>query len=296
MAGWMAACAALGILCIALAVRLWSVRSAARQLSRGIAERAEEPTNTLLSCPSGDAAMRALTDTLNDRLRALRQARWRFESGDLALREAVTNISHDLRTPLTAMCGYLELLEQEELPERARGYVGVISRRADDLRGLTEELFRYTLAASEPEAEKTRVSLNGAIEECLSGSCAVLSGCGIEPVVEMPDAPVYRELDRASLMRVLGNLVSNAVKYSSGDLRVTLTEGGVIEFCNRAPGLDPVQAGRLFERFYTVETGRRSTGLGLSIARLLTERMGGTIAAALRGDELTITLTLPESQ
>ena len=296
MAGWMAACAALGILCIALTVRLWSVRSAARQLSRGIAERAEEPTNTLLSCPSGDAAMRALTDTLNDRLRALRQARWRFESGDLALREAVTNISHDLRTPLTAMCGYLELLEQEELPERARGYVGVISRRADDLRGLTEELFRYTLAASEPEAEKTRVSLNGAIEECLSGSCAVLSGCGIEPVVEMPDAPVYRELDRASLMRVLGNLVSNAVKYSGGDLRVTLTEGGVIEFCNRAPGLDPVQAGRLFERFYTVETGRRSTGLGLSIARLLTERMGGTIAAALRGDELTITLTLPESQ
>lgn len=296
MAGWMAACAALGILCIALTVRLWSVRSAARQLSRGIAERAEEPTNTLLSCPSGDAAMRALTDTLNDRLRALRQARWRFESGDLALREAVTNISHDLRTPLTAMCGYLELLEQEELPERARGYVGVISRRADDLRGLTEELFRYTLAASEPEAEKTRVSLNGAIEECLSGSCVVLSGCGIEPVVEMPDAPVWREIDRASLMRVLGNLVSNAVKYSGGDLRVTLTEGGVIEFCNRAPGLDPVQAGRLFERFYTVETGRRSTGLGLSIARLLTERMGGTIAAALRGDELTITLTLPESQ
>ncbi len=296
MAGWMAACAALGILCIALAARLWSVRSAARQIARGVAEKAEEPTNTLLSCPSGDAAMRELTDALNSRLRALRQARWQYESGDMALREAVTNISHDLRTPLTAMCGYLELLGQEELPERARGYVGVISRRADALRDLTEELFRYTLAASEPPAEKERVSINGAVEECLSGAYAMLSGCGIEPVVELPDAPVYREIDRAALMRVLGNLVSNAAKYSGGDLRVTLTEGGVIEFCNRAPGLDPVQAGRLFERFYTVETGRRSTGLGLSIARLLTERMGGTIAAALRGDELTITLTLPETE
>ena len=82
------------------------------------------------------------------------------------------------------------------------------------------------------------------------------------------------------------------MKYSAGDLTVTLEETGPLLF-NLAPGLDQVAAGQLFDRFYTVEAARNSTGLGLSIAKLLTERMGGTIAATYGNGRLTVTLSFP---
>ncbi len=105
---------------------------------------------------------------------------------------------------------------------------------------------------------------------------------------------MVRNLNRAALSRILGNLLTNALKYSGGDLDVTLDGDGTITLSNAAPGLDEVQVGRLFDRFYTVETGRHSTGLGLSIARALTERMGGTIAARYEDGRLRVELRFPE--
>ena len=92
---------------------------------------------------------------------------------------------------------------------------------------------------------------------------------------------------------MLGNLLNNALKYSGGDLDVVLEADGTITLSNAAPGLDEVQVGRLFDRFYTVETGRRSTGLGLSIARSLTERMGGAITARYEDGRLSVVLRFP---
>lgn len=91
--------------------------------------------------------------------------------------------------------------------------------------------------------------------------------------------------------RIFSNILSNALKYSDGDLRVTMDESGVITFSNSANSLDPVTVGRLFDRFYTVETAHNSTGLGLSIAKLLTERMGGTIRANYQDGNLNITVS-----
>ena len=102
-----------------------------------------------------------------------------------------------------------------------------------------------------------------------------------------------RSLDRAALSRVLGNLLANALKYSAGDLDVVLSPDGAITLSNAAPALDEVQVGRLFDRFYTVETGRGSTGLGLSIARSLTERMGGTISARYGAGRLWMEVRFP---
>lgn len=116
---------------------------------------------------------------------------------------------------------------------------------------------------------------------------------GITPVIELPECPVPRCLDGAALRRVFDNLLANAVKYAAGDLRVRLTPDGTVTFTNPAPQLTRVQAARLFDRFFTVETARRSTGLGLSIAKLLTERMGGRIAATYQSGQLTIRLDFP---
>ena len=110
--------------------------------------------------------------------------------------------------------------------------------------------------------------------------------------MRLTEPPVIRQLDPAAVNRVLGNILTNALKYSAGDLEVTLEESGRLTFSNAAPGLDPVTAGRLFDRFYTVEAARNSTGLGLSIAKELTQRMSGEMGAELHGSRLTVWLEL----
>ena len=120
---------------------------------------------------------------------------------------------------------------------------------------------------------------------------ANLSQRGITPEISLPEAPVVRALNPSAVGRIFGNIISNALKYSGGDFSVTLDENGTAVFSNTARGLDPVSAAQLFDRFYTVETGQGSTGLGLSIARLLTERLGGTIQAEYREERLYITVS-----
>lgn len=105
---------------------------------------------------------------------------------------------------------------------------------------------------------------------------------------------MYGHADPTALRRVFGNILNNAVKYSDGDLQVTLTADGAVTFSNHASGLDQVQTERLFDRFYTVETARGSTGLGLSIAKLLTEEMGGVITATYEDGQLRIRVAFPQ--
>ena len=154
---------------------------------------------------------------------------------------------------------------------------------------LTEELFRYSLVLSDGEThEAVPVDLCAALEGCLADHYERLKQKGIEPVVALPEKSVIREMDPDAPGRIFGNILNNAVKYSAGDLRVTLTEDGEATFANAAPDLTPVQAARLFDRFYTVGTGRNSTGLGLSIAKTLTERAGGEISAAVADGVLEV--------
>ena len=226
----------------------------------------------------------------------MRQERLRYQQGDKELKEAVVNISHDLRTPLTAISGYLQLLQGQDLPPDTRRYLEQIDGRAQAMKRLTEELFRYSVVVSEEKLAWEPVDLCRAVEEALLSFYGALEGRGIEPQVRLPEEKVERLLDPAALSRVLGNILTNALKYSAGDLEVTLEERGRLTFSNAAPGLDPVTAGRLFDRFYTVEAARNSTGLGLSIAKELTQRMGGSIGAALHGGTLTVWVEFPRHE
>lgn len=288
-------CALLAIAVLLLLWKLWLLRRSAEELRRGVQERLETDTNTLLSIPSRDGAMCRLAAGLNVQLRQLRRERQQYQNGDRDLKEAVTNVSHDLRTPLTAICGYLELLDKgDKTPDQAR-YLALMADRAEAMRQLTGELLRYSVSASlEDELALEPVDLNGAVEEAVAALYgALIEGGVVPPSVSLPGERVVRRLDRAALSRVLGNLLSNALKYSAGDLEVSLTPDGTVTLANAAPGLDEVQVGRLFDRFYTVETGRASTGLGLSIAKVLTERMGGTIAARYESGRLAMALRFP---
>ncbi len=290
--GW-AAAAVLAAVAIVLGVKVWLLRRGARALRLGLAQKLREDTNTLLSLPCRDKELRRLASSLNEELRLLRKERLRCQQGDKELKEAVVNVSHDLRTPLTAISGYLQLLKSQELPPDAQRYLGQIESRTESMKRLTEELFRYSVVVSEENLAREPVDLRRAVEEALLSFYGALEGRGIDPQVRLPEEPVVRSLDKAALSRVLGNILTNALKYSAGDLAVTLTPEGRLVFSNLAPDLDPVSAGRLFDRFYTVESSRQSTGLGLSIARLLTERMGGAITASWEEGRLRVEAVFP---
>ncbi len=278
---------------IALWVKTRLLQRAFDEIAEGLAERLEEDTNTLLSLSTRDPHARRLASELNRQLRQLRAKRRRYQNGDRELKEAVTNISHDLRTPLTAIRGYLDLLEREDLSPAARRYLELIGDRAEAMTRLTEELFRYSVIQSAEGLTPEPTDLRAAVEEAVAGFYAALTGRGIQPVITLPETPVVRNLDRAALARVLGNILNNALKYSAGDLEIVLTEDGEARFTNTAPGLDEVAVGRLFDRFFTVEAAHGSTGLGLAIARTLTEQMGGSTGAEYSGGKITVWAKFP---
>lgn len=290
---WVCSGCLLGIVVFLLG-KLYYMKKAVREIRASFANRLITDTNTLLDSPSRDKDMRRLAAELNEELRKLRKQRHRFEQGDLELKNAVTNISHDLRTPLTAIWGYLDLLEKEAMSEPVSRYVEMIRNRAALLTQLTEELFRYSvILTTEENLEKEPVELNRALEESIAAFYAALTERGITPKIRLTEKKIIRQLDRSALSRVFSNLLNNAIKYSDGDLEISLSEKGEVLFSNHASGLNEVQVGRLFDRFYTVETARNSTGLGLSIARALVERMHGTITAEYAEGRLSIRLQFP---
>lgn len=287
-------CAIISVLLVVITVlifKIFSLRKSAREIAEAFADRLKTDTNTLILISSRDKEMRRLAEDVNEQLRLLRKQRHQYVSGDKELKAAVTNISHDLRTPLTAIWGYLDLLERQDTSEEVARYLARIRNRAEALKQLTEELFRYSVILSTVgELTPESCDLRGILEESLLSYYAVLTERGIAPEITMPEIPVTCMVDKKAMARILGNLISNAIKYSDGDLTVTLTEMGELTFENTAKGLDEVQVGRLFDRFYTVEAARTATGLGLSIAKSLTEQMGGRIRAEYANGKIKLVL------
>lgn len=287
-------CGILVLIVVLLCIKIYFMKKSIQEICTNMEEHFSTDTNTLLSVSSGDKHIRALAVRLNEQLRILRRQRHRYLNGDRELKEVVTNISHDLRTPLTAIYGYLDLLEREEKSEAVESYIDIIRNRTEVLAQLTEELFKYSvIVTTENEGVREQVVINSVLEESIAAFYTALGEHGITPDIQMPEEKVVRTLDRSALIRVFSNLLNNAIKYSDGDLDITLSEEGEIVFTNTASCLNEVQVGKLFDRFYTVEAARKSTGLGLAIAKTLIEQMEGTISAKYENDRLSICIFFP---
>ena len=273
-----------------LFIKIRMMQKSADEIGKIFGECLLEDTNMQITVSSGDRHIRRLAADINRELKLLRAQRRRYQQGDRELKEAVTNISHDLRTPLTAINGYLELLEEEEKSEAAKRYLSCIKNRTEAMKGLTEELFCYTIVRAEEPKKKEETDISGVLEESLLSFYGAMVSKGIVPEIQVPDKKIIRNVNKASLVRVFGNIISNMIKYSEGEMKVKLLENGEMHFSNKAPKLQAVQVEKLFDRFFTVEDARISTGLGLSIAKTLTEEMGGSIRAEYREETLTIFL------
>lgn len=279
----------LSLTVVFLAVKLYLIKRTTKEIEHSFKEKLRQETNTLIDVSYRDKDMVSLADTLNKDLARIRELRHRYNQGDIELKNALANISHDLRTPLTAICGYLELLEETEKSDEVKKYLDIIEHRTKSLKQLTDELFKYSIVNSPEEKLKSeKISLNSALEESIAEYYVALQKRNITPEIKITDKKIERTLDKMALSRILSNILSNVVKYSDGDLEISLNDSGEIIFSNTATGLDEIQVAKLFDRFYTVSDARTSTGLGLSIARTLVERMNGEISASYTNSRLVI--------
>lgn len=283
------------VIIFALLLKIFYMRKAIREIKRGFSEKLYTDTNTPIMLSSHDKLVSSLANDINVELKELQKQKHRYIQGDKELKNAITNISHDLRTPLTTICGYLSLLDKGEKSEHIARQLSIIKNRTFALKQLVEELFRYTTIISDTEnSVYTETVINNVLEDCISSYYAIFKEKGITPNINLCEQKIVRSVDKTALLRIFNNVIDNAIKYSEGDLTISLFENGKIVFSNHTSDLNEIQIGKLFDRFYTVNTARKSTGLGLSIAKALIEKMDGNISADYSNNVLSIIIKLNE--
>lgn len=283
------------VIIFALLLKIFYMRKAIKEIKRGFSEKLYTDTNTPIMLSSYDKLVSSLANDINVELKELQKQKHRYIQGDKELKNAITNISHDLRTPLTTICGYLSLLDKEEKSEHIARQLSIIKNRTFALKQLVEELFRYTTIISDTEnSVYTETVINNVLEDCISSYYAIFKEKGITPNINLCEQKIVRSVNKTALLRIFNNVIDNAIKYSEGDLTISLFENGKIVFSNHTSDLNEIQIGKLFDRFYTVNTARKSTGLGLSIAKALIEKMDGNISADYSNNVLSIIIKLNE--
>jgi signal transduction histidine kinase len=283
--------ACLLIIIIFLAVKLYLLKKTAREITASFEKVLNEDTNTGIRISGRDKDLRELTDSINKQLIELRKQYLQYNLGNSELKNAITNMSHDIRTPLTAIYGYLDMIENTDDPEKKSKYISIIRERTEIMKQLTEELFQYSMVVSDDkELELEDVFVNQVLEESISSFYPALTEKNIVPEINICSEKIYRRLNKQALSRIFANLLNNAVKYSDGDLKIKLLPTGEMVFENTAKALSSVKTEQLFDRFFTVKTSSNSTGLGLSIAKNLVERMNGSIAADYKDNMLKINI------
>ena len=283
------------VIIFALLLKIFYMRKAIKEIKRGFSEKLYTDTNTPIMLSSYDKLVSSLANDINVELKELQKQKHRYIQGDKELKNAITNISHDLRTPLTTICGYLSLLNKEEKSKHIARQLSIIKNRTFALKQLVEELFRYTTIISDTEnSVYTETVINNVLEDCISSYYAIFKEKGITPNINLCEQIIVRSVDKTALLRIFNNVIDNAIKYSEGDLTISLFENGKIVFSNHTSDLNEIQIGKLFDRFYTVNTARKSTGLGLSIAKALIEKMDGNISADYSNNVLSIIIKLNE--
>ena len=172
------ACIILGVAVLVLLIKIYAMQKSMDEICESVKTHLSSDTNRLVTVSTDDRHVRRLAEEISTELSVLRRQRQRYLNGDRELKEAVTNISHDLRTPLTAICGYLDLLERQDKNEAVTRYLACIGDRVEVLKALTEELFRYSVILStEGEMTLEPISLCGAIEESIAAFYGALCLC-----------------------------------------------------------------------------------------------------------------------
>ncbi|WP_246183436.1 sensor histidine kinase [Paenibacillus methanolicus] len=242
-----------------------------------------------------DLKLEALAEQINRQSHAIVEAEARRKRIENEFRQAVVNMSHDIRTPLTSILGFIQLLETEALtPEEKREYVTTVKNRTKRLQSLVNDFFELSVIESmDYPLKNEKLGLTALISDVLVGFYDSFNERGLMPDLRLPEENVSIYADESAVRRVIENLLVNTVKYAAGEVQIRLErqrDTVDLTISNEAKELAGSDVNLLFDRFYTADRARsaQTSGLGLPIAKSLMSSMGGTLTAELRGDKLTL--------
>ncbi len=233
----------------------------------------------------------------NDNQRQLIASTLRHEN---YLKESIANISHDLRTPLTVILGHLQLLRKETLTDKQEQRIETIFHKAERMKELVQTFYDLSILDAEqitPRREDFNLS-NLLINLITENAPALEAKKNISPEIDLPPHSVYLNSDYSMVERILQNLLTNAIRYSSGDIKMGLKQTrknrAIFTIENPIDSKTEINPARLFERFYTGDASRHNsgTGIGLAVVKLLTDKLGGNVSAEIKSNVLTVTLEI----
>lgn len=254
--------------------------------------------NRLVHLPCPDRDLEQLLISVNLILQNIKKERIRAKCKEQEFRKQLEHISHDLRTPLTSILGYLKLLDVQALSPEDRESFLIVERKSGYLQRLISQFYDLSqLLSGDFEPEIKCVDAGRMLRETLLMSYQELENRGIDVTTEIPDRPVCVWADEDALLRIFSNLLSNAGRYAAGMFLVRVSQEKDWTFFhweNDARELSEADVPHLFEQFYMADNARSAggTGLGLTIARQLSEAMGGSMEAMLRGEEKKLVFLL----
>lgn len=268
------------IIIIALIIKIFVMKNAIKEIEEKFDFIIESDTNNLITISTNDIDLKQLAKKINQNLKKIRELEIQYNQGNEELKRSITNISHDLRTPLTAIRGYLDLIEHKNLTEKQENYLLFIDEKVKILTDLTEQLFNFSKSLdSYQDIKKQNVVLNSVLEETICASYDLFMQHNINPKIYITKEKIIKQIDENMLKRIFENIISNEIKYSDEFLEIKLNKSGKIIFRNKTKNLDKTSVEKIFDRYYTVENAKKSTGIGLSIAKQLVELNNGTISA-----------------
>ncbi len=282
-----------------LSARLCCYQRQVKHMLSELCMMEQEETNLLLTSAVNIGKTRELILTMNRVLKKSRDRQEKIARENRNYRESITSISHDIRTPLTSARGYMQMLRNENVTEEKRlAYARIVERRLDDLSGLLDQLFLYArIEAGEVSFLMEELNAGNLFAETVSLFYEDFLEKNCEPQIELEQKPCYIQADRQAFVRIVENLIKNALVHGTGDFRLSLRkqEHIVIRISNATESIEPVDIERIFERFYTSDTSRshKRTGLGLAIVKELAIRMGGGAKAGLENGIFFVEVEFP---
>lgn len=293
-------CILLAVVCAGLGLWVWTQHRALKEAAAQLEELVRGDSTTRLRMAVPNRAAEELLEEVNRLLEQRREDQSHWLERERSLRQQIANVSHDLRTPLTSILGYLQLMEGEDLPEEERReYLAVVESRARALQSLITGFYDLSrLEGGEYPLEREPVNLYTSLSGLLAAFYNDFTDKGFDMTVELEENLPPVQADSGGVLRVFTNLIRNALDHGRGRMTIKLYREGeqvVSLFSNETDELTEEDLPRVFDRFFTSDKMRtgRNTGLGLAIVKTLTQQMGCGVTAALEDGMFAIRVTWP---
>lgn len=283
----------LAVACVWLIVYLLMLKRQLKTMTRELDRTAQADYDRLVRISLVDKDITELAAAINRSIDNQKKLKIDAEQAETSLRRSVSDIAHDLRTPLSVIKGDLQLILREDIPPRCRELTQICLEKTERLKEISDEFFELAVLESDRSAVPvSRINLTNLLMKFIAENEGVIRLSGLEPEISLPPKTVFVMADEQLVMRMLGNLLGNVLKYSRESFSLTLTEQGELTVSN--PVTDKsLSAERLFERTYRGDSARNGSGagLGLYIVKLLAEKQGAQVSAAVENGRLGVTIS-----